>query len=131
MPATLDISTVLMTQGRYNSNQSFPGILVYPRQLSTTMITVALQTPPVGTASFIAEVASTLNGSYTEIGRLAWPAGVSESKRVPFGVNVALAQRVNPTAVWLRILLVTSGALTGAVFLSKPSDGGPGLGSRS
>jgi hypothetical protein len=128
MASILDLGTVLMPQGTYSMSQSFPGIQVHPRQLPTTMVTVTLQTPPVAGATFVAEVASTQAGVYSEVGRLVWPAGLSGSRSVGFGVSPSLAQRLNTTSAWLRLSLTTTGAFTGSAWLSKPSDGGPGTG---
>jgi hypothetical protein len=131
MPSILDLGAVLMAQNTYSTSQSVPAINVHAGKLASTMVTVALQTPPVASAVFALEIASTQNGTYSEIGRLVWPAGLAGSKHVEVGVSPALAQRLNNQAAWLRLSLTTSGPLTGSAWLSKPTDGGPGLASRS
>ena len=131
MAAILDVSTVLMPQGTYSTSQSFPGLNHHPRQLPTTRVVVSLQTPPVASATFLVEVASTQGGTYSEVGRLVWPAGLAGSQAVGVGVSPSLAQRLNTTSAWLRLSLTTAGALTGSAWLTKPSDGSFGLGSRS
>ena len=57
MAAILDAGTLLMPASTYNSNQSFTPLLVYPRQLSTTMLVIAMTTPPVSSCTFVVEVA--------------------------------------------------------------------------
>jgi hypothetical protein len=89
-------------------------------------------TPPAAAATFVLSVASTQNGTYSEIARLVWPAGSSGSRQVPVGVSGALAQILNNQAAWVRASVTLSGPLTLAgSWLSTRSDGGPGLGSRS
>ena len=131
MPTILDVSTVLVPQGTYSTSQSFPGLAVNPRQIATTMVTIALQTPPVASATFVVEVASTQGGVYSEVGRLTWPAATTGSRQVPLGVSASSAWVKNNQAAWLRLSLTTTGALTGSAWLAKPSDGSFGLGSRS
>jgi hypothetical protein len=131
MASIVDVATQLMAQNTYTTSQSLPAINVHPGKLATTFVTINLQTPPAASATFALEIAATPNGTYSEIGRLVWPAGLSGSKTVEVGVNAALAQRLNNQAAWMRLSLTTSGPLTGSAWLSKPSDGGPGLGSRS
>jgi hypothetical protein len=74
MPAILDAGTVLMPNGTYTTSQSFPPLLLYPRQLATTMVAIQLLTPPAAAATFTLEVASTQNGVYSVINTYAWPA---------------------------------------------------------
>jgi hypothetical protein len=131
MPAMLDTATMVMPTGTYNSSQSFPALLLYPRQLPTTMLQIHMLTPPAAAATFTLEVASTQNGVYSVINTYTWPAGVAGSKQLAVGVNSSLAKTLNTTSVWLRLSLTTTGALTGSAWLTKPTDGGPGLGSRS
>jgi hypothetical protein len=127
----LDVSTLLMPSGTYNSNQSFPPLLLYPRQLPSCTLTIHLLTPPVASAVFTLEVASTQNGVYSASAVITWPAGVSGSKQLALGVNGSRAWMANNQSLWVRLSLTTAGALTGSAWLSKGADGGPGLGSRS
>ena len=131
MASILDTATLLMPSGTYSSNQSFTPLLVYPRQLATTMLVISMTTPPVSSCTFVVEVATTSGGTYTTIQNIAWPAGISGSREVAFGVNSALAKFVNNQSLWMRLSLVTAGALTGSAWLSKPSDGSFGLATRS
>jgi hypothetical protein len=123
-----DAATLLMPTGTYNSNQSFPALQVYPRQLATSMVTMSLQSPPTGAATFVVEVASTQAGPYRETARLAWPAGLSGSRDVPLGVSASAAWMQNNQSTWMRLSLTTSTALTGSAWLAKSSDGAPGRG---
>jgi hypothetical protein len=127
--AIVDGATILMPAGTYNSNQSFPALQLYPRQLPTAAVVISLQTPPVASATFVVEVASTAAGSYREIARLVWPAGLTGSRDVPLGVNASAAWMQNNTSSWVRIALTTTGALTGSAWVTKASDGGIGTGS--
>lgn len=129
--AIVDAATMLMSQGKYNSFQSFPALQLYPRQLPTAHLVISLQTPPVASATFVVEVASTAAGSYREIARLVWPAATSGSRDVPLGVSSSAAWMQNTTSLWMRLSLTTVGALTGSAWLTKPSDGSFGLASRS
>jgi hypothetical protein len=131
MAAILDAATVLMPHGTYSSNQSFPGLALYPRQLPTAAVTIHMLVPPVSSCTFTLEVASTQNGVYSPIAVLTWPAGVVGSRQLAVGANSARAWIANNTSVWARLSLTTTGALTGSAWLSKRADGGPGLGSRS
>ena len=127
----LDVSTLLMPAGTYATNQSFPPILLYPRQLPSCTLTVHLLTPPVASAVFTVEVAATQNGVYSASAVVTWPAGVAGSKHLALGVNGSQAWMANTQSLWVRLSLTTSGALTGSAWVSKAADGGPGLGSRS
>jgi hypothetical protein len=122
-----DAGATLMMQGTYNSAQSFPAILAYPRQLPTAEVTISLQSPPTGTATFVIETASTSGGTFREIARLAWPSGFIGSQNVPLGVSSSAAWRQNNQAQWLRLSLATTGALTGSAWLGKPG-GAVGVG---
>jgi hypothetical protein len=124
MASILDVATVLMPQGTYNSTQSFPALQLYPRQLAPSAVTIALQSPPTAAATFVVEVASTSGGTYREIGRLTWPAGLIGSKDVELGVSANAAWRQNNTAQWLRLSLTTTTSLTGSAWLSKPGGAG-------
>jgi hypothetical protein len=127
--AIYDAATVLMAHNTYASNQSFAPILIYPRQLATTMVQIHLLTPPVAACTFALEIASTQAGAYSVINTYGWPAGVSGSRQLAVGVSPSLARILNNQSAWLRMSLVTTGALTGSAWLTKPSDGGMGTGS--
>lgn len=131
MASILDLGAVLMPHATYSSNQSFPPILIYPRQLGTALVQVHMLTPPVASCTLAFEVASTSAGVYSVINTYTWPAGVSGSRQPPLGVNSSLAQVLNNQSIWMRLSLTTTGALTGSAWLTKASDGGPGLASRS
>lgn len=131
MPAILDTATVLMPHATYSTNQSFPGLALYPRQLPTAAVTIHILTPPVAACTFTLEVASTSGGVYSPVAVLAWPAGVVGSKQLAIGANSSRAWIANNTSVWARLSLATTGALTGSAWLSKSTDGSFGLGSRS
>jgi hypothetical protein len=128
MASVVDAGTMLMPLGTYNSNQSFTALQLYPRQLGTSVVTINLTTPPVASAVFVVEEASTSGGTYREVGRLTWLAGMSGPQTVPLGVSARAAWMQNNQAQWLRISLTTTGALTGSAWVTKASDGGPGLG---
>jgi hypothetical protein len=125
--AIVDVATMLMPAGTYTSSQSFPALQLYPRQLPTALVTISLQSPPTGAATFVVEVASTQAGSYREIARRAWPPGLTGSQDVPLGVSGSAAWQQDATSTWMRLSLTTSTSLTGSAWLTKPSDG-PGLG---
>jgi hypothetical protein len=127
MASILDLGAMLMPAGTYATSQSFTPILAYPRQLGVSVVTIALQSPPTASATFLIEVASTSGGVYREVARLVWPAGLTGSRDVPLGVSANAAWRQDNTAQWLRLSLTTTGALTGSAWLTKPADG-PGLG---
>jgi hypothetical protein len=128
MASILDLGAVLMPVGTYASNQSFPALQLYPRHLGTSVVTISLQSPPTGAATFILEVASTSAGTYREIARLVWPAGLTGSRDVAVGVSGSAAWRQNNQADWLRLSVQTSTALTGSAWVGKPG-GAVGLGS--
>src|SRR4029453_3890298 len=100
-----DVSTLLMPSGTYNSNQSFPPLLLYPRQLPSCTLTIHLLTPPVASAVFTLEVASTQNGVYSASAVITWPAGVSGSKQLALGVNGSRAWMANNQSLWVRLSL--------------------------
>ena len=124
-----DAGAMLMPAGAYAANQSFPPLLVYPRQLSTTMLEIHMLTPPTAAATFVLEHAQTQGGTYSALPPITWPAGVSGSRKVPFGVHSSLARLQNNQSVWLRITLQTT-SLTGSAWLSPPTDGSFGLGAQ-
>lgn len=132
MSATmLDSATVLMPLGTYSTTQSFTPLQVSPRLLAATMLQLSITSPPSAAATFTLEVASTSGGAYSVLSTLVWPAGTSGSRQVGIGANADLARALNTTSLWMRLSVVCSGAFTGSAWLAKPSDGGPGLGSRS
>ena len=132
MPAILDVGTQLAPSGVVSSTQDFPAIQAHPRQLPTCAWVVSMLTPPSAAATFTLAVSTTKNDVYKTIATLVWPAGTSGSKQVQLGAGGNLAQVLNNQAVWLRASVVTTGAMTVAgSWLTKSSDGGPGLGSRS
>jgi hypothetical protein len=131
MASIVDVATLLMPQGTYSTNQSFPGLAISPRQLPTAAVTIHLLTPPVSSCTFVLEVASTQNGVYSPVAVVTWPAGQVGSKQLAIGANSSRAWLANNTCQWARLSLTTTGALTGSAWLSKPSDGSFGLASRS
>ena len=132
MASIVDAGTMVAPSGLVSSSQDFPALLLHPRTLPTCHWVVSMLTPPSAAATFTLAVASTQNGTYSPIATLVWPAGTSGSKQVPVGVQGHLAQVLNNQAAWVRASVTLSGPLTLAgSWLTKPSDGGPGLGSRS
>jgi hypothetical protein len=125
----LDLGAVLMAHGTYSSNQSFPPILLYPRQLPSCTLTIHLLTPPVASAVFTVEVAATQNGVYSASAVVTWPAGVAGARQLTLGVNGSRAWMANHQSLWVRLSLTTSGALTGSAWVTKAADGGIGTGS--
>ena len=123
---------MLIPSGLVSATQDFPAIQAYPRTLPSCSWVVSMLVPPSAAATFTLAVATTQNGVYTVISTCVWPAGSSGSRQVPVGVSGNLAQVLNNTSVWVRASVTLSGPLTLAgSWLSKSSDGGPGLGSRS
>jgi len=132
MTAILDAGMMLIPSGSIATSQDFPALSCAPRSLPTCAWVISMTTPPVAAATFTLAVASTANGVYSEIRRLVWPAGLSGSKSLAVGAGGNMAQVLNATAAWLRCSVVTTGPMTVAgSWLTKASDGGPGLGSRS
>lgn len=132
MPAILDTATVLLPSGVLSANTDGTPLQLFPRQLATSAWVVHVSVPPAAAATFVLAVASTSGGTYSEIARLAWPAGTTGAQQVPVGVQGNMAQFRNNTALWVRVSVTTSGALTmSGSWLTTPTDGGPGLASRS
>lgn len=132
MPAMVDSLTMLIPAGVVSSTQDFPALQLSPRQLPTCHWVIAMTVPPTSSATFSLAVATTQNGTFSTIATLVWPASTSGSKQVPIGVQGHLAHVLNNQAAWVRASVTTTGALTLAgSWLTKPTDGGPGLGSRS
>ena len=132
MTTILDAATMLIPAGQITASGDFPALLLRPRSLPRCSWVVSMLIPPSASALFRLSVATTEAGVYSEIARLSWPAGTSGSKDVAIGVSGALAQILNNTSVWVRASVTLNGPLTLAgSWLTKRSDGGPGLGSRS
>jgi hypothetical protein len=128
----VDAATMLIASGQVTTSQDFPPLLLRPRTLPTCSWVISMLIPPSASALFRLSVATTEGGAYSEIARLTWPAGTSGSRQAPIGVSGNLAQVLNNTSVWLRVSVTLTGPLTLAgSWLTKSSDGGPGLGSRS
>jgi hypothetical protein len=128
--AIVDSATMLIPAGPVTTSQDFPALPLQPRLLPTSHWIVSMLTPPAASASFRLSVASTEAGIYSTIATLTWPAGSSGSRQVPLGVSGALAWMLNNTSLWVRASVTLTGPLTLAgSWLTKASDGGPGLGS--
>jgi hypothetical protein len=132
MPAILDAATLLLPAGQITTNTDGTPLQLYPRQLPSCAWVISMLTPPVAAATFTLQVSNLQAGSFTTIASFTWPAGTSGTKQLPLGLSGKLAQVLDNDSVWLRCSVTTAGALTLAgSWLSKASDGGPGLGSRS
>ena len=130
--AIVDSATMLAPAGQVTTSQDFPALLLRPRTLPTCHWVVSMLIPPAATAIFRLSVASTEAGVYSTIATCTWPAGTSGSKQLPIGAGGNLAQMLNNTSVWVRASVTLTGPLTLAgSWLTKASDGGAGLGSRS
>jgi hypothetical protein len=129
MTAILDVGTLLLPAGVISASQDGTPLQVNPRLLPTSTWAVHVSVPPAASATFTLAVASSQNGTYTTISTLVWPAGTSGARQVPLGVQGNMAQFVNNQAAWVRVSVTTTGALTmSGSWLTKPADGGPGLG---
>jgi hypothetical protein len=128
--AIFDAGATLMPHGTYSTNQSFPGIQLYPRQLAGAVL-IHMLVRPTASAVFTIEEASTAAGAYSVIGTHVWPAGVVGSKKLEVPAGSSRAAIANNTASWVRLTLTTTTSFTGSVSVTRQSDGGPGLGSRS
>ena len=129
--AIVDAATMLMPQGTYSTSQALPGLELHPRHLATAVVTIAVQVPPVASAVFAVEVASTQAGDFPVHPRLAWPAAMSGARHVAAGASASAAQLLSNTSAWIRLSLTTTGALTGSAWLTTSRDGSFGLASRS
>jgi hypothetical protein len=78
---------------------------------------------------YILEASTLVNGTYTELARLPWPAGLTGRQVVDVGVASSLSGAVSSSHRWLRVSTVQSGAFTGSSWLSKPG-GAFGLASK-
>ncbi len=132
MAALVDAALQLMPSGQVTTSQDFPAIACAPRYLPTCSWVVSMLTPPANAATFTLSVSATQNGTFSPIAMLVWPASTSGSRQVRLGAGGNVAQILNNQSAWLRASVSLSGPLTVAgSWLSKASDGGPGLGSRS
>jgi hypothetical protein len=128
----LDAATMLFPQGQITTNTDGTPLLIRPRQLSASHWVIAMATPPAAAATFTLAVSNLQAGTYTTISTCVWPAGTVGSKQLPIGVGGNVAAVLDSDSLWLRASVQTAGALTVAgSWLTKPSDGGPGLASRS
>jgi hypothetical protein len=129
--AIYDSALALIPQGVNNSSQSFSALDVGAvRDLPTTTWVVACTVPPAAAVKFVLEASTLAAGTYVELARLVWPAGLVGSRSVKLGVagNLSLAQ--SGTHRYLRVTTSQSGSWAGSSWLTKPSAGGPGLGSK-
>lgn len=130
--AVVDALTMLIPAGLISASGDFPALQLHPRHLPSCAWVVSMLIPPAASATFSLAISTINNGIYRTIKTLVWPSATSGSRQVPIGVSGALAQILNNQSAWLRASVTLSGPLTLAgSWLSKPSDGGPGLGSRS
>jgi hypothetical protein len=129
----VDSATMLIPAGLISSSQDFPPLRVERGGLlGTGEWVIAMVTPPAASALFTLSISTTQLGAFGDIvARFTWPAGTAGSRHVPVGVSGRLAQLLNNQAAWVRASVTLSGPLVLAgSWLTKPSDGGPGLGSR-
>ena len=132
MASIIDVANQLIPPGVVSSSTDFAPIEVHPRSLPTCAWILAVTVPPAAAATFRLQVASTSGGSFSTISTYVWPAGTTGSKVLQLGAGGNMAAIVNNTSAWLRVSVTLSGAVTmNGSWLSKSSDGGPGLGSRS
>lgn len=132
MASIFDLATQLIPAGQVTTSQDFPALRMEPRRLPTCHWVIAMTTPPAAAATFTLAVASTAGGAYNVIAQCVWPAGTSGTKHLVLGVPGNLAQVINNQSAWLRASVTLSGPLTLAgSWITKASDGGVGLASRS
>jgi hypothetical protein len=130
--AVVDAAVMLIPAGQIPTSQDFPALQVQPRFLPTYAWVISVLIPPVASCTFTLAVSTTQNGTFTTIATFPWPAGVVGSRQVRVGAGGNAAQLLAQASAWLRASVQTTGSLTVAgSWLSKASDGGPGLGSRS
>jgi hypothetical protein len=130
--AIVDAGTMLFPAGQITTNTDGTPLLIRPRTLTTCAWVISMLVPPAGAATFSLAVSNLPAGTYTTISTVQWAAGQSGSRQVPLGLNSNLAQVLDNDSLWVRCSVTTAGALTLAgSWLTKASDGGPGLGSRS
>jgi hypothetical protein len=130
MAAILDTGMMLAPAGVVNTNTDFTPLACVPRLLPTCAWSVHVSVPPVASCTFTLQIAAATTGPWSTISTLAWPAGLTGARQVSLGASARLASVLNWSAAYLRVSVTTAGALTLAgAWLSKPSDGGPGLGS--
>jgi hypothetical protein len=132
MAAILDTAQQLAPSGLVSSSTDFTPLACTVRDLPVCAWAVHVSVPPVASATFTLAIATTTAGPWSTISTLVWPAGTAGARQVSLGASASLAQHLNLSAAFLRASVTLSGPLTLAgSWLSKPSDGGPGLGSRS
>jgi hypothetical protein len=132
MGAILDAGMMLAPAGQVTTNTDFTPLACTVRDLLVCVWAVHVTVPPAAAATFVLAMATSTAGPWQTIATLVWPAGLVGAKQVPIGVSASLAAHLNMQAAYLRASVTLSGPLTLAgSWLSKPSDGGPGLASRS
>ncbi len=132
MAAIVDVASMLIAPGQVTTSTDFAPLSCAPRFLPTCAWVISMLTPPAAAATFTLAVATTQNGTFTPIATLDWPAGTSGSQQVRLGAGGNLAEVLNNQSAWLRASVTLSGPLTlNGSWLTKASDGGPGLASRS
>jgi hypothetical protein len=130
--AIVDIANQLAPAGQVTTSTDFTPLPCTVRDLPHCTWVVSMLVPPAAAATFVLAIATTTAGPWQTIATCPWPAGTSGSRQVPLGVSASLAAYLNLTAAYLRASVTLSGPLTLAgSWLTKASDGGPGLGSRS
>ena len=128
--AIYDSALALIPQGVNNSSQSFSALdLQAVRDLPTTTWTVACTVPPAAAVTLVLEASTLAAGTYVELARLVWPAGLTGSRSVKLGLagNLSLAQ--SGTHRYVRVTTTQSGSWAGSSWLTKPG-GSPGVGSK-
>src|SRR5262245_41016822 len=131
MAAILDTALTLIPQGVNSSSQSFTALdVARVTDLPTTAWVVNCTTPPAASMTLVLEASTLAAGSYVELTRMVWPAGLSGSRSVEVGVQGNLSRAQSGTHRYLRVTTTQSGAWTGSSWLTKPSDGAPGLGAK-
>jgi hypothetical protein len=131
MAAILDAATMLIPQQLVSTSQAFPAVDVGAvRDLGTASWVIALSTPPVAAVTFVLDASAVLAGPYVELARLVWPAGLTGSRAVEGGVASSLSGAVSASHRFLRVSTTQTGAFTGTSYLTKPTDGSFGLGTK-
>ena len=128
--AIFDAGLTLIPQGVNNSSQSFSALdLQAVRDLPTTTWVTAMTVPPAAAVTLVLEAATLAAGTYVELARLVWPAGLTGSRSVKLGLqgNLSLAQ--SGTHRYVRVTTTQSGSWAGSSFLTKPG-GAPGVASK-
>ena len=112
MAAILEAGTQLAPAGVVSSSTDFPPLPLNPRTLPTCHWVLAVTVPPVASATFRLQVASTSGGTYSTMATLVWPSGTAGTKQLRVGVSGHLAWILNTTSVWIRASVTTTGAFT-------------------